>query len=111
MRARAGADGIARVLARLPARDVEAVHALSANAWVPFRLQARLLRAIDATFGEGDLALLFDVGAAMAQRDLPTVFRPLLRLGRPGSILDMATATWRHYHSHGHWHPAPRRAG
>jgi hypothetical protein len=106
VREHGGEGAIKQVLAKLPERDLQLLAGskkLSSKAWVPFSLQGRLLQAIDETLGTGDHARLFDVGAFMSTRDIPRVFRPLLKLGNPGWILEVSTRIWRFYHSTGHW--------
>ena len=39
----------------------------------------------------------------MSGRDIPRVFRPLLKVGNPGWILEVSTRMWRFYHSSGRW--------
>jgi len=105
VREKGGADGMKRVLARLPEEYLTPLSSerLSSTSWVPFRAQAHLLKAIDETFGRGDGATLFEVGYFMSHRDIPRVFRPLLRLGNPGWMLEVSTKLWRVYHDRGRW--------
>lgn len=106
VRDRGGDAAIKEVLRRLPEKDLQILSGtkkLSSKAWVPFGLQARLLTSIDRSMGEGDLAKLFEVGRYMSTRDIPRVFRPLLKLGNPGWILEVSTRMWRFYHDRGHW--------
>lgn len=106
-----GAEAIAQVLGRLREDDLVLLGAagditgrrLTATSWVPFKLQVRLLRAIDQSLGEGDLSTLFEVGRFMGSRDVPRVFRPFLRLGNPGWIMSLSTRLWRYYHDRGRW--------
>jgi predicted hydrocarbon binding protein len=106
-----GAFHLARVLERLSPDDravlgvdgSEGARPVGADDWIPFVVQARLLRAIDAVLGRGDLTLLPEVGRFMANRDIPSLFRPLLRAGKTGWIITVATRVWRMYHSHGAW--------
>ena len=100
-----GEPGVWKVLEALDDDDDRVLGGgrVSAPTWVPFLAHARLLHAIDATFGAGDLTLLRDVGRFMCQRDFPLVARPLLRLASPGFFLDKAMRLWRLYHSHGRW--------
>jgi hypothetical protein len=106
-----GRAELARVLARMIDDDrtilgvdgAPGARPIDADAWLPFSVQARLLRTIDAVSGRGDLTLLPEVGRFMAGRDIPTLFRPFLRAGRTGWIIQVATRVWRMYHSHGKW--------
>lgn len=109
--AQGGSHQLARVLEHLSASDRAVLgvdgragaRPVGADDWVPFSTQARLLRAIDAVLGRGDLTLLPEVGRFMARRDIPSLFRPLLRAGKTGWIISVATRVWRMYHSHGSW--------
>lgn len=104
-----GKDAVARVLGRLAKEDLDLLlhddgsFRITDRDWVPFFVHARLLRAIDAELGYGDLAILPEVGTYMAKRDLPKVFGPILRLGNPGWIFIVATKAWRSYHDKGRW--------
>jgi hypothetical protein len=107
-----GRPGLEKLLKELDPEDLEILSGgddkrfgtdLAPHRWYPFALHCRLLRAVDSAFGEGDFALLHDVGSFMAQRDLPRIFLPLVRMGRPGWIFRVATRLWRYYHSHGEW--------
>ena len=91
-------DTMRLVLQKLPEKDLKYLgggRKLTSKTWVPFKLQGRLLEAIDQVMGTGDHAVLFDVGSFMAQRDIPKVFRPLLRFGNPGWIIAVSTRMWR----------------
>ena len=77
--------------------------ALSQTAWIPFMVQCRLLRAIDATIGQGELHSLHDVGAFMAEHDIRKLFRFALQLGNPGWAIEGAALLWRRYHDRGDW--------
>ena len=39
----------------------------------------------------------------MAERDLPAMFRSLVKLGHPGWIIDAGTLLWRVFHREGSW--------
>ncbi|MEW5849268.1 MAG: 4-vinyl reductase [Myxococcota bacterium] len=110
VRAIAGESGVEQVLARLPVEDRRAIGngrarpgGMNPLTWIPFMLQVRLLRAIDAVYGDGDLVLLRRVGHFMAKNDVLQVFAPLFRRRDPSWIMVAATRMWRHYHDHGHW--------
>jgi len=102
-------DAMSKVLARMPEKDLALLldgpkgPNISARAWYPLGVQVRLLRAIDATLGQGDLELLHEVGYEMAKRDIMRVFRPFFRRGQPGWIIELATKLWRTYHDRGRW--------
>jgi hypothetical protein len=100
-----GNEGVRRVLAALSATDRALLRdgAVPAREWIPFLTHARLLEAIDAAYGNNDLALLRTVGSAMVRRDFPVVGKPFLRVIGPGFFLDKLMALWRVYHSRGRW--------
>ncbi len=106
VRTQGGAPAIAQVLRALP-KDDQAILAgerrLSQRAWVPFMTQGRLLSAIDNVLGNADHTLLFEVGQHMARRDIPRLFRPFLKLGNPGWVIEFGMRMWRYYHSCGRW--------
>jgi len=100
---RFGSHGVERTLAHLGERDLVTVDTLRSLSWYPFALHCRVLRAVDRAHGDGDLALLFDLGKHSAARDWPRLFRPALKIGRPGWMLDVATSLWRVFHGEGRW--------
>jgi hypothetical protein len=98
-----GQPGIERALRRLALADQSTIAKIQRTKWYPFALHCRLLRAIDAELGAGDFTLLFELGGHSAKRDSPIFFRPLMRLGHPGWIIDVATRLWRFFHGEGQW--------
>lgn len=103
-------DLMKQVLSRLTEPEVtmligtgEAQSGLQPRAWYPLTLHSNLLRAIDETVGEGDRRVLHEVGRYMANRDIRRVFRPFLKVGKPGWIFELAPRLWRTYQSHGTW--------
>jgi predicted hydrocarbon binding protein len=107
VRKRGGRDQMTRVLERLGEEDLAVLQGgrreLKGRRWYPFQTHCRLLRAIDAELGEGDLTLLYDVGQHIARRDVPRLFRPILRAGNPGWVISKSTQLWRLFHSSGRW--------
>lgn len=99
----AGSGGIPAVLALLGDADQATLSSIRRTRWYPFALHCRLLRAVDMALGTGDLSLLWQLGRFSAGLDMPRLFRPLLRLGRPGWMFDVATRMWRFYHREGVW--------
>ncbi len=106
---RGGRKAIADVLRLLPEEDLKLItgDALAPDVhprvWYPFESYCRILANIDRVLGDGDRRLLHEVGQEMAQRDIRRIFRPLLKLGRPGWILEFHRRLWRTYHDHGEW--------
>lgn len=102
--ARGGSGAVIDVASRLSEADHVALRGMKRTAWYPFALHCRVLRAVDLELGAGDHTLLFDLGYHSASQDFPRVFRPLMRVGRPGWMLDVATRLWRVFHGEGQWH-------
>ena len=100
---KSGQQGIEGSLKRLSAADQQTLDGLKRIRWYPFALHCRLLRAVDAEIGTGDLTLLHDLGYHSASRDAPVHFRPFLRIGHPGWIIDVSTRLWRFFHREGKW--------
>lgn len=101
-----GATQLENVLKALSEEDIEVLTGqteLKSNHWIPFMVHGRLLETIDQVCGTGDYATLFDVGRHMSARDVPRFFRPLIKLGNPGWILEVSTRLWRMYHNKGYW--------
>ena len=110
VRDRGGRDLMKDVLSKLTEQEValliggsEKDTGIHARAWYPLSLQSHLRRAIDLTVGDGDNLALHEVGAFMANRDIKRVFRPFLKVGKPGWIFELAPRLWRTYQSHGTW--------
>ena len=109
-RSRGGRDVMQRIFERLEPEDIEllsqrktALGPIRTSDWFPFQMHCRLLRAIDAELGDGDLGLLEEVGDFMAERDIRRVFRPFLRAGNPGWVFEFARRMWGTYHDRGRW--------
>ncbi len=97
---------IEKVLQSMSAEDLRFLaggQQINSKQWIPFMVHAHLLEAIDRECGVGNSALLFEVGRHMSARDVPRFFRPLIRLGNPGWIVEVATRLWRTYHNKGIW--------
>ena len=101
-----GPQYIEKVLQSMAPEDLKFLageNQIHSKQWYPFMVHANLLEAIDRECGIGNSALLFDVGRHMSARDVPRFFRPLIRLGNPGWIMEVATRLWRTYHNKGFW--------
>lgn len=106
---RGGRQAIADVLRVLPEEDLRQISEdstapnIQPRGWYPFTTYCRMLAGIDTVLGNGDREILYEVGNEMATRDIRRIFRPLLRVGRPGWILEFHGRLWRTYHDHGEW--------
>jgi hypothetical protein len=108
-----GAAGWQAVLERLAPRDLEPLREIVAVGWYSLGLYARVIRCIDDTHGQGDLATLTELGRFEAERDLTTIHRVFLRLLNPVILLGKAAEYWHRHHDRGTWRivrPAPNEA-
>jgi hypothetical protein len=71
--------------------------------WYDVYLYARVLRAIDACLGQGDLRLLPQVGVFGAERDFNRTLRLFLRALNPPAIVNAQRRLWSHFHGAGVW--------
>jgi hypothetical protein len=93
-----------RVLARVSADDREVLTGIILNiSWYPLAPFPRLLRAMDAELGNGDLALVSRRGTWAAINDMKTVHRVLLKLVTPNWLVEKGARIWSNFHSTGHW--------
>lgn len=99
-----GAAARERVLGRLPAED-RAVLGSSPLAiqWYPLDPFPRLLRAMDAELGRGDLTLVTQRGTWAAMQDMRTVHRVLLKLVTPSWVVEKGMKLWPNFHTSGRW--------
>ncbi|HEX3595656.1 MAG TPA: hypothetical protein VHU80_11150, partial [Polyangiaceae bacterium] len=72
-----------RVLDSLAVADRAVVTKLTPTGWFDLGTQHRLLRCIDETLGNGDLALVPLIGTYEADQDLSTVHRLFVRFTSP----------------------------
>lgn len=100
---RFGRDAYERVLARLGPEDAAEVRGSLAMGWYDLSLHSRVLRAIDAELGQGDLALLGELGRWEAERDFTVIHRIVLRFASPSIILQKMPDLWKRYYDHGEW--------
>jgi hypothetical protein len=97
-----------KVLSHLssPTDRQSAEHGLAIG-WYEVASFARLLRAVDAVCGNGDLRLLPLVGAAEAEQDFGRVLRVFLRTMSPGAFLSVEKRLWKHFQDSGDWSWSP----
>ena len=93
-----------RVLARLSAEDRTALgNMLLAIQWYPLAPFPRLLRAMEAELGRGDLTLVTERGAWAAVQDMKTVHKVLLKFVTPQWVIDKGMRLWPNFHTSGRW--------
>jgi len=105
---RFGGDAWGALLSTFPPADADTLRSAVTMGWYDLELYARLIRAVDRRFGQGNLAMLRDLGRFEAERDLTTIHRWLLRLIRPSIAVEQIGRYWRRFHDTGEWHTERR---
>lgn len=98
-----GEQGWDAVLASMSDADREEIMAVMPVGWYSLSLYARLIRAVDAVHGKGDLALLDQIGRYEAQHDLTYVHRIFLKLANPAYVIEQLGKLWTRFHDTGSW--------
>ncbi len=100
-RERHGEEGLRRLLDAVPASTRAALEGrVLPHEWVPYDVFIDMGVAMDRLFGEGDLALCYELGRYSAEVNLPTLYRIFYRLGSPLYIFRKAAQLWSlHYDS------------
>lgn len=96
-----GAEGVAKVMARLSADDQSALRLVLPVVWYPFPLGERLDDAIVRACGAGDPLFFERLGEASAERNLTSLHKSFLRPGQPHEFLERAPAIYRTYYETG----------
>ena len=96
-------DGVSRVLARLEAKDRDALGSLLASSWYPFDLGSRLDEAIVAELGGGRPEFFERLGEASAEKNLGEagVHRRFLVAGDPHAFLEKTPLIYSYYYDQG----------
>lgn len=93
-----------RVLARLSDEDRALFDGLMLPIrWYPLAPFPRLLRAMEAEFGRGDLTLVTERGSWAAIHDMKTVHKVLLKLVNTNWVIEKAMRLWPNFHTSGRW--------
>ena len=72
------------------------------SSWYPFELFVELNERIDTTFGQGDYALVKDLGRHGADANLTTIYRLFYKVGTVKWILARAARLWGLHYDSGH---------
>jgi hypothetical protein len=83
-----------------PTRDIVTGTVL-ASTWYPFETLVDVIRTADRIVGKGDLALAKEMGRYAATANLSTVFRILVRLATPKTVLAKGASLWSLHHDTG----------
>jgi len=100
-----------KVLDSLNSQERDVVRSAAAVGWYDSSTFGRLLRAVDATCGRGDLAFLNEVGAYEAEQDFGRAIRIFLRVVEPMSLFKIQSRLWRHFQSSGELELIPAQGG
>ena len=98
----AGRDGLAKLIATLPADDQRALGNVIAVSWYPFELGKRLDDAVVRELGRGRGDFFEKLGAASAEQNLATVHKGFLTKGDAHSFLAKSPAIYKLYYASGH---------
>ncbi|HVY48789.1 MAG TPA: V4R domain-containing protein [Minicystis sp.] len=90
-------------LRALEAADRDALAASVPVGWYDLALYARLVRAVDARFGAGDLELVQALGRYDAERDLKAIQRLVLKLFGVASAIAWVRKRWARAYDTGAW--------
>jgi hypothetical protein len=99
-----GEAGWKAVLEKLDKTDRDELQSVIPVGWYSLAMYARLIRALDAVHGRGDLSLMSALGRYEAEKDLTTIHRVFLRFTNPAFIVEKTSEYWRRFHDTGTWH-------
>lgn len=99
---RHGDAGMQRWTAELGVEDAAVLRGLILpNAWYPVRLWNSLVDRYVTLFGAGDAQSFRLVAEQIAEDDLHSFFKVLLKLGSPAMVLRRASSLWERYFDEG----------
>lgn len=90
-----------RVLESLSEADRELANTVDSLGWMDNGALGRLFRVVDRVCGQGDLALMTDIGRFEAERDFSRTLRFFLRTAGPSSLVKFGKRGFRHFQSFG----------
>src|SRR6516165_8058530 len=100
---RFGREGLAHVMGEVSAEDAAILRAVVAAGWYPIEPLLHMRRHMDRMYGQGDLALVRDLGRFSGDWQMHSVLKPLLRLTNPHWLVERGIRVWRQYHDSGSW--------
>lgn len=104
VRERFPSDATEQVLVRLPDADRRLLTGvIRPKEWYELAAYIRLIRAIDAVLGSGDLALMPVLGRFEAERDRSFVKDLFLRMASPSWAVRLVAEYWAEFHDTGRW--------
>jgi hypothetical protein len=104
-----GEAGLARLVARAsPALRATIERGVEKARWYPFEQFIELNLAIDQLFGNGDLALVRQLGRYGADANLTTIYRLFFKVGTVHWILGRAVRLWDAHYDSGRMGVVPR---
>ena len=98
-----GDAGWSAVMEKLDDADREELAAVIPVGWYSLEMYARLIRAVDAGHGKGDLSMMKDLGRFEAENDIKTVYRLFFRFANPAFIVEKTSDYWKRFHDTGTW--------
>src|SRR5262245_34535341 len=90
-----------KVRGSMRAEDRDAVSSAVAVGWYDVYLFGRLLRAVDAVCGKGDLRLMNDIGVFECEQDFNRIFRFFLQVLSPTALMKAEARLWKHFQDSG----------
>jgi len=107
-----GEQGLERLeAAASPALKPVLVNGVAKARWYPFPLFVELIEQIDRLFGEGDLALVWEMGRFGADATLKTVYRLFYKVGTVRWILGRSARLWGAHYDAGELRMIDERSG
>ncbi|HVT04364.1 MAG TPA: hypothetical protein VHL58_13430 [Thermoanaerobaculia bacterium] len=70
---------------------------ISSSQWYPYEAFSELLRAVDRQLGKGDFSLCPPIGEFAAEQDINGIFKVLMGMLNPKTMLDRSNVFWAKY--------------
>lgn len=69
--------------------------------WYPYKVYVEISETIDRILGEGDLQLVFEMGAFSCENNLTGIYRVFFRFGNLNFLVDRAAKAWHSQYDFG----------